>query len=427
MMAIINVGRNINDILYYHFKKINHGIAQLITIHGFGSIGKNMGQKKLNQHFRSFTFRNKRVKVNAIHIFLHFSQKDQLEKSQLRYIAQQYMKRIGYGKQPYLVFNHIDSYCPHLHILSTTITKEGKRLQTHHLGKTLSEKARNELIGELGLHYSPSANGQLPNSPYLEKLEYGKMETIGAIEGIIKGVLRQYTFGSIAEFSAILREFNVGLVQGKKGGVMWRYRGLAYCPLDDRGKHKGGPIKASILSPCPIYKNLLKYIKKNGPGLPGKVAKAQGRFLGIQNEIGKNELEDLDRILHKNGFAINAQMDRESERKRAIGIDHLNRTTFPFSKKLLWSLPRTVVAKLEERYSLVQRGAGERKNKNLISGMVVSTYREGELEKVPVWKLEETPMLLDIFERANRLWAIQPKGSLPLQRAKKAKLSPNRS
>ncbi|AGA80566.1 relaxase/mobilization nuclease domain-containing protein [Echinicola vietnamensis] len=422
MMAVIKVGRNINSILYYHFRKISEGKADLITVHGFGGQGERMDRKELNAYFRSYTLRNNRVKVNAIHIFLHFSQTDSLDKRSLRYIAQQYMKRIGYGKQPYVVFNHTDSYKPHIHVLSTTISKNGKRLETHHLGKTLSKKACRELVAEMGRHSSPQPPEQHSYPARLEKLEYGKTETLGRMESIIKGVLRQYTFGSIAEFAAVLHQFNVGLVQGKRGGRMWRNRGLAYCPLDDHGRHLGGLVKASSLSLRPTFGSITNRMERNKRVSPSKVAEAKERFLEVQDNMVKDALMDLDGTFKKNGFAISIQMGRD--KKRAIAIDHLNRTTFTISGKLLREVSRQVAIKLVERYPVIQEALEEKSSNGGHEETVDNAYRK---EEIPVWKLDTAPEFQKFVERVSRLRDVLPKQSISLPRSRNSKFSPNRS
>ncbi|GGF51703.1 relaxase [Echinicola rosea] len=413
MIAVINVGRSINSILYYHFRKIREGKAELITVHGFGSQGERMDRKELNAYFRSYTRRNNRVKVNAIHIFLHFSKTDSLNKNRLRYIAQQYMKRIGYGKQPYLVFNHTDSYNPHIHVLSTTISKNGKRLETHHLGKTLSKKARRELVAEMGRHTFPQRPEQYSYPARLEKLEYGKTETLGTMENIIKDVLRLYTFGSIPEFAAVLRQFNVGLVQGKRGGRMWRNRGLAYCPMGNNGKHVGGLVRASSFSIRPTFENISNHIERRKSGFISKVSEAKERFLEVLDEIAKNRFPDLDGRLKKNGFAISIQKGRGD--KRAIAIDHLNRTAFTVSGNLLGGVSRPMKVKLKEKYPLLLDGMG-----NSIGG-------EEEMERMPVWNLDATPVLQDFMENVGRIRRGQFRKSSRIKGSQKERLSPKQS
>ena len=51
-----------------------------------------------------------------------------LTDDQLRDIAQEYMERMGYGNQPYIVFKHKDIDRQHLHIVSLRVDENGHKL-----------------------------------------------------------------------------------------------------------------------------------------------------------------------------------------------------------------------------------------------------------------------------------------------------------
>ena len=60
-------------------------------------------------------------------------------------IASFYMEKIGFGQQPYLVYQHLDAGHPHIHIVGTNIQKDGKRISLHNIGRNQSTTARREL------------------------------------------------------------------------------------------------------------------------------------------------------------------------------------------------------------------------------------------------------------------------------------------
>lgn len=43
-------------------------------------------------------------------------------------MAQEYMERMGYGSQPYIVFKHTDIDRTHIHIASTCVGIDGKKI-----------------------------------------------------------------------------------------------------------------------------------------------------------------------------------------------------------------------------------------------------------------------------------------------------------
>jgi len=54
-------------------------------------------------------------------------------------------EKTGFDQQPYLDYRHDDSGHPHIHIVSTSIEKDGNRISFHNLGRNQSEKARKEI------------------------------------------------------------------------------------------------------------------------------------------------------------------------------------------------------------------------------------------------------------------------------------------
>lgn len=55
------------------------------------------------------------------------------------------MDKIGFGDQPYLIYQHHDAGHPHIHITSINVQDNGKRIDMHNIGKDKSEPARKEI------------------------------------------------------------------------------------------------------------------------------------------------------------------------------------------------------------------------------------------------------------------------------------------
>ena len=90
--------------------------------------------EKLNR-FQNLVNLNKRATTNSIHISLNFGLDEKISREKLVEIASDYMEKIGFGRQPYLVYQHLDAGHPHFHIVSTHIQKDGKRISLHNLGR----------------------------------------------------------------------------------------------------------------------------------------------------------------------------------------------------------------------------------------------------------------------------------------------------
>jgi hypothetical protein len=72
---------------------------------------------------------------------LNFDKSDKVNLPILQEIAGKYMDRIGFGEQPFLVYLHKDAHHPHLHLITTNVQANGKRISITNIGKTLSEAA----------------------------------------------------------------------------------------------------------------------------------------------------------------------------------------------------------------------------------------------------------------------------------------------
>jgi len=266
MVARIISGKSIRGLLNYNEGKVNNNEATLILASRFGSDIERLDfNKKLNR-FEHLTNRNIKVKTNALHIMLNFDRSDKVNTGLFQQIASSYMDRIGLGEQPFLVYQHKDVSHPHIHIVTTNIQSDGKRIDIHGIGRTLSETARKELEIEHGLLKAEGRDRSeaISIAPVLIKTaNYGTMPTKKAIYSIVAEVMRSYKFTSFAEYNAVLKQFNVIADRGKEDTVMFEKRGLVYSIIDKFGNRVGIPFKASDLATRPTLESIEKKFERN--------------------------------------------------------------------------------------------------------------------------------------------------------------------
>lgn len=211
--------------------------------------------------------RNERAKKsNTLHISLNFDPSEKFSGGKLTQIATAYMEKIGFGSQPYLVYEHHDAGHPHIHILTTSIQPDGKRIDTYNIGRNQSEQARKELEKSFGLIPAQGKKtGQVVGiRPVdVQKVQYGKSETRRSITNVLDAVINQFKYTSLAELNAILRQYNVEADRGREKGIIYKSGGLFYRLLDGRGNKVGVPIKASLIHSKPTLKNLEKRFAEN--------------------------------------------------------------------------------------------------------------------------------------------------------------------
>ncbi|WP_192348850.1 relaxase/mobilization nuclease domain-containing protein [Algoriphagus sp. Y33] len=190
---------------------------------------------------------NSRTSVNAVNISLNFSPGEDFEKEKLQKIANEYMRGISFENQPYLVYKHTDAGHPNLHIVTTNIELDGKRIPLHNIGKLKSEPTRKAIEKQFGLVPAESQKqGLFIAKPVaISRLEYGKSETKRTIGNVLQHVLNNYKFTSLPELNAVLSQYRILADRGREESRIFKNRGLVYQVLDDQGNKVGVPIKAS--------------------------------------------------------------------------------------------------------------------------------------------------------------------------------------
>jgi hypothetical protein len=331
MVAKISTGKSIRGMLHYNENKITEGEAALIMASGFaGEIDSMNFNQKLNR-FAHLQELKPDVKTNAVHISLNFHSSEQLKDELLQEIAAQYMERIGFGDQPFLVYRHDDAAHLHMHIVTTNITAGGERIDLHDIGKKLSEPARKAIENEFKLVKAESKlfkvqSGIKPAD--LEQAKYGMLPTKRAISNVITAVARDYKFSSLAEYNAVLKGFNVIALRGKEHTAMFEKKGLMYALLDEKGIPVGVPIKASSFYGKPTLRNLEKKFEQNAAkrkpskeGLKNRIDKVLGAYSSITKLRFVQELKSQ-------GIDV---LFRENESGQVYGItfvDHNSKTVF---------------------------------------------------------------------------------------------------
>src|ERR1051326_7437769 len=148
MVARINKTHSLSTALNYNEKKVQQQKAECIAAVNYA---KDPGLLNFHQKLHRLEHQaslNERVTANSVHISLNFDAADKLDKEELGLIANAYMQQIGFGKQPYLVYQHFDAGHQHIHIVTTNIKADGSRIDMNNIGRNQSEQARKQIEKE---------------------------------------------------------------------------------------------------------------------------------------------------------------------------------------------------------------------------------------------------------------------------------------
>ena len=243
MIAKITVGTSLYGALAYNGLKVNEGEGRLLAVNRIFDNGSGqVDVARAEQDFKRFMPEQVRTRNKVIHISLNPHPDDLLTDMELEQLAREYLDRLGYGDQPYLVFKHEDISRHHLHIVSVNVDENGRRLNRDFIHRR-SKRITSELEKKYGLH--PADRRQHRTDNPLRRVDVSQGDVKWQVSNVAKAVMAGYKFRTMGEYRALLSLYNVtveeahGMVNGRE------YHGLVYSATDDAGNKTGNPFKAS--------------------------------------------------------------------------------------------------------------------------------------------------------------------------------------
>ena len=145
MIAKINTGNSLYGALAYNQEKVDEGMGKVLATNLVcepmdGSFSVQATATDFARWLPSPE--HLPTKKPVIHISLNPHPDDKLADNQLADIGREYMERLGYGGQPYLIFKHEDIGRDHIHIVSLRVDCEGKLIKDsfeHKRSKEITE------------------------------------------------------------------------------------------------------------------------------------------------------------------------------------------------------------------------------------------------------------------------------------------------
>lgn len=334
MVAKINRGASLYGAIIYNLQKVNDNTARII--YGNRMIANVSGntERVMQQTlwaFDNYLLANKNTEKPVLHISLNPSLDDRLTDLQFTELAREYMQRMGYGNQPYIVYMHEDIDRRHIHIVSTCVNEKGEKIDDAYEWNR-SMKACRELEKKFGLKQVDDKRKELLE-PYLKKADYQNGDVKRQVSNIVKSVFSTYRIQSFGEYSALLSCFNIEAKQVKGEFEGTPYNGIVYTMTDDSGKPICTPVKSSLIEKRYGYEGLEKRIGYNAREYKNK--KWQPK---IRNEVAlamhgcRGNKEEFTRLLAGKGIDV---VFRENDEGRIYGatfIDHKNREVYNGSR-----------------------------------------------------------------------------------------------
>src|SRR5690606_14595524 len=136
----------------YNSEKVENDRGELLLVQNFGNLNgiENLRPQDYINYLEAFSSRNNQVKYPQFHVAISAKGRTK-SKEELSAIAQQWMQEMGYGMQPYLLIYHKDTANNHIHIVSTRIGRDGKKIADA-FEKIRAYKVLNQILGENEQH-----------------------------------------------------------------------------------------------------------------------------------------------------------------------------------------------------------------------------------------------------------------------------------
>ncbi len=244
MVAKISIGSSLYGALAYNSEKINKEEGRLlgankIILPADGQI--DIG--RIAENFREFMPMMGRTKKPVLHISLNPHPDDKLTDQDFEILAREYLEKLGFGEQPYIIYKHMDIDRHHIHIVTVNVNEQGKRLNQDFLFRR-SKKITTEMEEKYNLHKAQREK-ITPDTPIKKVDPSGDIKR--QVANTVKMVGMRYKFQTMGEYNAVLSLYNIRCEQ-TDGRVNGReYHGLVYFATDDEGKVIANPFKASRL------------------------------------------------------------------------------------------------------------------------------------------------------------------------------------
>lgn len=145
----------------YNTRKIDKNKGELMKVANFGPL-QSLGQLKPKDYINYLTALsalNKNVKLPQLHAVISGKGRS-YDKEKLTGIAESWLKEMGYGDQPYLIVFHKDTGNNHVHMVTTRVGRNGKKISSAY-EHVRAQRNINKVLGyDMAMQYKFSTRAQ---------------------------------------------------------------------------------------------------------------------------------------------------------------------------------------------------------------------------------------------------------------------------
>ena len=318
MIAKISATENLGGAIGYNFKKVEKGEASILLAQGlFQNKEGTYTMAEVFADMQAVIPEKCRTKKMVFHCSLNPHPDEKLSNETLTQIAKEYMKALGYGMQPYIVFKHNDIAREHIHIVSLRVDSRGQKINDRF------EKRRSKQITDaLERKYNLIPSSKVSEKAVTEtpKVDTTKGNIKEQVASALRTVLKHYRFCSLGELNAILSAYNLAVEEVKTEFRGKKYDGLVYVPTNDKGDKISTPIHASDIGRGMGYTAVQNRMQKSKQAIKPLISVIRYRVLQTMRTSPKTE-EELRQRLEEQGLRA---VIRKNESGRIYGITFID-------------------------------------------------------------------------------------------------------
>ncbi|ALU28156.1 conjugal transfer protein MobB [Myroides odoratimimus] len=273
MIAKIGKGSNMYGAILYNQQKVDRENGAVLLLNKIpDTMNGRYSVTYFNKCFEPYLSANIKTEKTVRHISLNPDPKDKVNDEQFTEMAQEYMERMGYGNQPYIVFKHTDIDRTHIHIVSTCVGINGKKIPDDY-DHARSMAICRDLEQKYNLHKATEQE-QKQADKIFKKVEQQKGDIKSQMASVVRHLPKYYQYTSLGTYNALLSFFNIMAeeVKGERNGEP--VHGLVYVALDENGNKVSNPFKSSLFGKDAGVAQLQKHFEQSNEKMKSNPARS---------------------------------------------------------------------------------------------------------------------------------------------------------
>ena len=247
--------------LTYNFRKVDRDQADIL-LSGQLSADVKLTAERVFREMTAYIPSGTRTKNIVFHASINPRPDEPLSDDRLRTIAHEYLCRLGYGDQPFIVFKHRDIVREHIHLVSTRVRHDGSKIRDT-MEHVRSTRIMRSLEAKFGLMPSSPSQKKKGVSAQPSAVDINAGDIKRQVAATVQYVLGRYAFQSVGEMNLVLARFHVTAEEVKTERKGRPFDGIVYAATDADGHKICTPIKAFEIGRQVSYAALRRHFEQS--------------------------------------------------------------------------------------------------------------------------------------------------------------------